>query len=44
MHQKKVSEDPVVEKIINMINHNDKQMKEKENNVIVFGLKVTNIL
>jgi hypothetical protein len=42
MHEKKVVEEPVVEKIINMINDNDCQKKKKENNVMIFGLKVTN--
>ncbi len=41
MHEKKVIEEPVVEKIINMINDNDFQKKKKENNDIIFGLKVT---
>ena len=39
MHEKKV---PVVEKIINLINDNDLQKKKKENNFMIFGLKVTN--
>ena len=42
MHEKKVIEEPVVEKIINIINDNDFQKKKKENNVMIFGLKVTN--
>jgi hypothetical protein len=42
MHEKKVIEEPAVEKIINMINDNDFQKKKKENNVMIFGLKVTN--
>ena len=42
MHEKKVIEEPVVEKIINIINDNDIQKKKKENNVMIFGLKVTN--
>jgi hypothetical protein len=42
MHEKKVIEEPVVEKIINLINDNDLQKKKKENNVMIFGLKTTN--
>jgi hypothetical protein len=42
MHEKKVIEEPVVEKIINLINDNDLQKKKKENNVMIFGLKMTN--
>ena len=42
MHEKKVSEEPVVENIINLINDNDVQKKKKENNVMIFGLKTTN--
>jgi hypothetical protein len=42
MHEKKVSEEPVVEKIMNMISDNDLLKKKKENNVMIFGLKVTN--
>ncbi len=42
MHEKKIIEEPVVEKIINIINDNDFQKKKKENNVMIFGLKVTN--
>jgi hypothetical protein len=42
VHEKKVIEEPVVEKIINLINDNDLQKKKKENNVMIFGLKMTN--
>ena len=42
MHEKKDIEEPVVKKIINLINDNDLQKKTKENNVMIFGLKTTN--
>jgi hypothetical protein len=42
MHEKKSIEEPVVEKIINLINDNDLQKKKKVNNVMIFGLKTTN--
>jgi hypothetical protein len=42
MHEKKVREKCVVEKIINLINDDDLQKNKKENNVMIFGLKVTN--
>jgi hypothetical protein len=42
MHEKKVSEEPVVEKIMNMISDNNLLKKKKENNVTIFDLKVTN--
>ncbi len=42
MYEKKVNEEPVVKKMIIMINVNDLQKEKKENNVMIFGLKVTN--
>jgi hypothetical protein len=35
MREKKDIEEPVVEKIINLINDNDLQKKKKENNVMI---------
>ena len=42
MHEKKISEEPMVEKIINKISEIDMQKKKKLINVIFFGFKVNN--